>query len=107
MSGHDANNATWYLLRYAEDFDPHHPIARARPYPPHLGASLFYDDARYVLELLSKRIERELSPLSGLAVDVNGEVYRVDPVSGELRVRRCDGSEVPMVCEPQVLIRPA
>jgi phage tail-like protein len=107
MSARDANNATWYLLRYPEDFDPRHPIAAARRYPPHLDATLFYDDVRHVLELLPKRVEGELKPLPGVAVDVSGEVYRVDPVSGELRVRRCDGSEGVLVCEPHILARPA
>jgi phage tail-like protein len=111
VSARDANDATWYMLRYAEDF-----VARGTPSPqapfgdpsaPYLEPSLFFDGERGRLELLPEPPEHEVLPLSGLAVDIQGELYRVDPATGRLRVRRCDGSEQALTCEPHVLIQPA
>ena len=103
MFSRDANNATWYLLRYATDFAP-----RARsgggavPTIPALSASLFYDDARHVLELLPAAPAEERAPLPALAVDVTGEAYRANS-DGRLVVVRCDGSEKVIVCGTDVL----
>lgn len=107
MPSRDANNASWYLLRTARDFAPRPAGDPDDPHPPELAATLFYDDARQVLELLPRVPSRPVEPLTGLAVDVVGEVYRVDPATGRLLVRRCDGSEVRLVCEPQVFAGPA
>jgi phage tail-like protein len=105
MLARDANNATWYLLRYAMDFTPRAPKPLTDPVPPQLDPTLFYDEQRHVLELLPKVPQQERQPLPGIAVDVDGEVYRTD--GGQVLVRRCDGSEVPLVCQPQVFARPA
>src|SRR5437867_460493 len=65
----DSNNATWYLLRYEEDFTPPKPGAPALPVPPEIDGPLAYDPARHVLELLPKTPEEPVRPLPGLAVD--------------------------------------
>jgi phage tail-like protein len=106
MYERDANNATWYVLRYARDFDTRAPAPPADPAPPALDPTLFYDDARAVLELLPQAPGREVQPLSGLAIDADGEIYRVDPDTGALLVRACDGTERPLVCESQVFADP-
>src|SRR3989442_555215 len=106
MYARDANNATWYMLRYARDFDTREPDPPVDPAPPQLDATLFYDDARAVLELVPRAPTREIQPLPGLGVDIDGEVYRVDPDTGMVLVRTCDGQEQPLVCEPQVLADP-
>ncbi len=106
MPTRDSNNATWYLLRYEEDFTPP-PGASAADVAPEIHGPLSYDPARHVLELLPAAPVDPVRPLSGLAVDVNGEIYRVNPRSHQLLVRRCDGSEAPLLCEPGVLLRPA
>jgi phage tail-like protein len=105
MPARDANNATWYLLRYGTDFTPRASDPDADPVPPELDATLFYDGQRHVLELLPTAPRQEREPLPGIAVDVNGEVYRAE--GRQVRVRRCDGSEVPLVRQPQVFARPA
>lgn len=115
MTAHDANEATWYVVRYEEDFlapkpfagDPNAPFA-ADSYP-WLSDTLFYDRARHVLELLPKPLDprHAVRPPPGLAVDVDGTIYRVDPRTGELRIVFCDGSDARFPCEPQVLARPA
>jgi phage tail-like protein len=111
MPARDANNATWYVLRYEEDFlgpgDPNAPFAaESRPW---LEDTAFYDAARHVLELLPEPLDprRAVRPPPGLAVDVTGDIYRVDPRTGALRIVRCDSSDEPFPCEPQVLARPA
>src|SRR5436305_117015 len=82
LAGRDANNATWYILRYASDFTPRAatPGDPASPQfvPPDVPA-LVYDDSRHVLELMPAQPEQEVAPPPGLAVGVDGEVYRVDP----------------------------
>jgi len=107
MFSRDANNATWYVLRYSRDFvatgaDPMAPWKY-----PVLGPELFYDQARHVLELLPVKPETEAEPLPGIAVDIDGEIYRSDPQAGTIIVRRCDGSETELVCERDVFARPA
>ena len=56
MPARNANNATWYMLRYATDFAPRVPAA-SDPAPPQFvpasDPALFYDDVRNVLELLA------------------------------------------------------
>lgn len=106
MYSRDANDATWYMLRYARDFDSRAAVLPRDPVPPLLDRRLFYDDDRAVLELLPKPSSHEVQPLPGFAVDVDGTVYRVDPDTGELLARRCDGSERPVTCEPQVFADP-
>jgi phage tail-like protein len=108
-SARDANNATWYVLRYASDFEGRPPDP-SEPWwvPPELpDGKLFYDDARHVLELRPSVPAGEAEPPPGLAVDVDGEIYRVEPGTGRLLLRRCDGSEKDLVCEPGVLLAPA
>lgn len=115
MTAHDANEATWYVVRYEEDFlapvpfagDPNAPFG-ADSYP-WLSDTVFYDRARHVLELLPEPLDprRAVRPPPGLAVDVDGTIYRVDPRTGELRIVFCDGSDAKFPCEPQVLARPA
>ncbi len=114
MPARDANDATWYVLRYPEDFLPRAGAANDEADPfddepsPFHEDTLLYDPARHVLELQPEPLppQRKMRPLRGLAVDVNGEIYKVDHKLG-LRVIRCDGSQVPFTCEPQVLARPA
>jgi phage tail-like protein len=105
--GFDPNGAGWYVLRYARDFDgpgtvPGLPLWQQ----PALGPELFYDDIRHVLELLPVPGTSPIAPLPGLAVDVTGEIYRVNE-RGELVRRHCDGCEAPLLCEPGVLVLPA
>jgi phage tail-like protein len=114
MPARDANDATWYVLRYAEDFAPHAhgtgPPAPTSPFGvpslPYLGPTLLFDEQRGVLELLPEPAEVEARPPVGIAVDVDGNIYRVDD-SGQLIVVRCDGSTAPLVCQPGVLAQPA
>lgn len=110
MPSTNSNNATWYILRYATDFASRTP-GPGDPAPPQFvpadAPALFYDDTRHVLELLPVKPPQELGLLPGLAVDLDGEIYRVAPVTGQLLVRRCDGSEKLLLCEPGVLCSPA
>jgi phage tail-like protein len=108
-SARNANNATWYLLRYASDFEHRAPDPSEPSWvPPALpDGKLFYDDARHVLELRPAAPAHEAEPPLGLAVDVDGQVYRVEPGTRRLLLRRCDGSEELVVCEPGVLLAPA
>ncbi len=108
MPTRDANNATWYLLRYEEDFTPPRPGVPALKVPPEIDIHLAYDPARHVLELLPEPVPPDdpVRPLPGLAVDLSSEVYRVDPKTHQLLVRRCNGQEDLVVCQPQVLARP-
>jgi phage tail-like protein len=112
MPATNADNATWYVLRYPEDFRARAAAGPEDPFgveldPDQPTPRLFFDEARNVLELLPEKPDAPVPPLPGLAVDVDGEVYRVDPATGRLLVRRCDGSEVPLVCEPGVFATPA
>jgi phage tail-like protein len=107
MTATNADNVTWYVLRYPEDFGARAATGPDDPFAVELGPQLFYDEARNVLELLPEKPDAPVPPLPGLAVDVDGEIYRVDPATGRLLVRRCDGSEVPLVCEPGVFATPA
>lgn len=106
MASRDSNNSTWYVLRYERDFVPRVP-APEDPAAPFLGDELFYDPGRHVLELLPDASGVLAEPLPGIAVDVNGEIYRSDPQTHEVMKRCCDGSESPLVCEHGVFARPA
>lgn len=107
MPARNSNNATWYILSYARDFESRPPSA-IDPSPPLLGDTLFYDDARGVLELLPRTPEKETKPPAAPAVDVNGEIYSVGVAGGspQILVRRCDGTEQPLVCDPHVFAGP-
>ena len=103
----DANDAAWYVLRYAADFERRNAAPGVDEWRlPRLEPSVFYDDARHVLELMPVPLAAPVEPLAGLAVDLDGEIYRVDE-RGVLLVRRCDGSECPLVIEPGVFMRPS
>ena len=108
MPARDSNNATWYMLRYPSDFTPRTPDPDKDPSPPQLDKTLFYDEARGVLELLPRALDKESAPPSAPAVDVGGEIYRAAVVEGrpQVVVRRCDGTEQPLVCDPFVFAGP-
>ncbi|HEY3857282.1 MAG TPA: phage tail protein [Verrucomicrobiae bacterium] len=109
MPATNSNNATWYILRYATDFAPR-PVSPVDPAPPQFVPSsaptLYYDDTRNVLELLPVKAAQELPPPPGLAIDIDGEIYRVVPSTQQLLVRRCNGCETPLLCEPGILRSP-
>ncbi len=109
MASRDSNNATWYMLRYATDFTPRKPgprdVAPPQMVPPE-ATTLFYDASRHVLELLPLKSVTELAPPPGLAVDLDGQIYLVDPSTGHLLVRLCDGSQHPVLCEPGIVRSP-
>lgn len=112
MPAHDSNNATWYVLRYPEDFAaltgaPHDASAPfQQPSSPYMDPTLLYDAQRGVLELQPEASLVAADPPPGIAVDPDGDIYRVNE-SGVLTVVRCDGSSVPIFCEPGVLAQPA
>jgi phage tail-like protein len=112
MPAHDANNATWYVLRYAEDFTslPGAALDASAPFglpsSPFLQSTLLFDRLRGVLELQPEASAVAADPPRGIALDVDGEIYRIDE-TGTLVVVRCDGTSVPIPCEPNVLARPA
>jgi phage tail-like protein len=123
MPAHDANNATWYVLRYAEDFgakqEPEAPFRK--PSSPYLDPSLLYDERRGVLELQPEPSEFAADPPPGIALDIDGDIYCVSriglqacparearpPCESPLLVIRCDGSSVPLPCEANILAQPA
>jgi phage tail-like protein len=112
MPARDANNAAWFVLRYAEDFAPR-PNAPAdasapflSPSSPFLEPSLLHDARRGVLELQPEAAATPARPPSGLALDIDGDIFCID-ADGRLVVERCDGSRAPVVCEPGVLAQPA
>jgi phage tail-like protein len=94
----DANNATWYVLQYATDFLPRTDPTLDPWVSPVLDPSVFYDGSRHVLELLPVKPSTEAEPLPGLAVDVDGQIYRVDPDTGRVLVV-CGDHERDLVCE--------
>jgi phage tail-like protein len=110
MAARDANNATWYILRYASDFTPR-ATTPGDPAPPQFVPpdvpALIYDDSRHVLELMPAKPEQEVAPPPSLAVGVDGEVYRVDPADCRLLVRHCDGTEALLLCEPGIVRAPS
>jgi phage tail-like protein len=112
MPARDANNATWYVLRYAEDFTalpgvPNEPASPfEQPSSPYLQPTLLFDSLRGVLELQPEASPVAADPPPGIALDVDGDIYRVND-DGVLVVVHCDGSSVPLPCEPNVLAQPA
>ena len=108
MPAHDANNATWYMLRYAVDFASQPAPPPYDPTQPLLDSTLFYDDGRGVLELLPATPDQEAKAPAAPAVDVNGEIYLAGVAKGrtQVLVRRCDGTREPIVCDPFVFAGP-
>ena len=112
MPARDANDATWYVLRYRDDFTalggaPHDASAPfAVPSSPYLQSTLLFDELRGVLELQPQASVVPADPPQGIAVDLDGDIYRVGD-DGRLVVVRCDGTCVPLLCEPGVLAQPA
>lgn len=98
----DANDATWYVLRYASDFQPRTDPTLDPWVSPVLQPTLFYDGDRHVLELLPEKPADDAEPPPGLAIDIDGQVYRVDPVTGRILVR-CGATERELVCETGAL----
>lgn len=108
MIARDANNATWYVLRYPEDYTRPRTAGSAGP---RLDAGLLYDEARGVLEL-APRPGADAQPLRGVAIALTGETYRVDRVDGRSGGRpviaiECAGSVRVLALEPNVLASPA
>lgn len=104
MPATNANDETWYILRYARDFVP---TVVPKPYQaPVLDANLFYDDERHVLELAPVAPDTDAKPPLGLAVSPEGEVYRVDPSGATVLIRLCDGCERRVACEPGIFRTP-
>jgi phage tail-like protein len=112
LPAHDSNDATWYVLRYPEDFAPLRSVTQdpsspfGQPSSPYIQTTLLYDELRGVLELRPEVSPRAADPPRWVAVDVDGEIYLVDD-TGTLVVVRCDGSIVPFVCECGILAQPA
>jgi len=106
FASRDANDATWYALEYATDFEPRTDPLLDPWVSPALDPTLFYDDERHVLELLPVKPAKEADPPPGLAIDVDGRVYFVDP-SGRTVLVRCGTSEKELICERGVLASPA
>ena len=111
MPAHDANNATWYVLRYPEDFlassGPPDPAAPFKvPSAPYLEPTLLFDQLRGVLELQPEASLVAAGPPPGIALDADGDIYRVDG-TGALVVVRSAGTSSPLPCEPGVLAQPA
>jgi phage tail-like protein len=103
----NANNETWYMLRYASDFTPR-PAGVVPPFQsPHLDHKLLWDDQRHVLELRPLAPTGEAQPPPGVAVDPDGAVYRSDPDGARVVVTRCDGSERSLVRGRGVFASPA
>jgi phage tail-like protein len=99
LATRDANDTTWYVLEYPSDF-LRQPGPSVDPWlvPVFDKETLFYDHERHTLELRPVKPATEAEPLPGVAVDVDGQVYVVDPVTGRVLVR-CAGSERELVCE--------
>ena len=106
MAARDSNNATWFLLRYAADFKARVGL-NDETLSPLLDDSLHYDDIRHRLELRPEPSLKESELLPGRAVDVDGNVYRVDSETSELQVVRCDGSEILLLCDRHAFASPA
>jgi phage tail-like protein len=88
IASRDANNATWYVLRYAPDFTPRTDPTIPGWMSPALDPTLFYDPDRHVLELLPGKPAAEAEPLPGLAIDVDGSIYEIDKTTGRV-LQRC------------------
>ena len=101
----NANNETWYMLRYASDFVPRPPSVPAWQ-SPMLDSTLLWDDGRHVLELRPVASPAEAQPPPGIAVDPDGDVYRSDAPTGCVTVTRCDGTTRSVVCERGTMVAP-
>ena len=112
MPAHDSNDATWYVLRYAEDFvaragvfrDPSVPFDD--PTAPYLEPTLLFDERRSVLELQVEAPLDAVDPPPGIAVGPDGTIWCVAGDGGLVTVA-CDGTRAPFVCEPGILAQPA
>ena len=107
MPSRDSNNATWFWLGYAGDFRSQ-PAVPYHPELPLVDASLLYDDARHVLELLPAAPDHELDLLPGVAIGVNGEKYIVETIGAQTRVSAvlCDETSRPVACDPFIFAGP-
>lgn len=108
MPARDPNNASWYVLRYPEQFRSG--VSQAAPTAvesaPWMDAEIVHDADRHVTELLPVAPEWDTAPLPGLAVEPGGDVFRVDR-QGRLVRRACDGTESRFPCEPDVILAPS
>jgi phage tail-like protein len=103
LASRNANDATWYALQYSADFRPI-PDPSIDPWlSPSIDPTLFHDADRHVLELLPAPPAKAADAPAGLAVDVDGMVYRVDARTGQVLVR-CGSSERVLVCEPGTIL---
>ena len=105
MPAHDANNATWRMLRYLLDFQSQDSAGPHDPLRPLMDDRLVFDEKRG-LELRPLPLADEIQPVPGIAVDVNGEIYRSARRPARIDVTRCDGSVEPLVCERHVFAAP-
>ena len=102
MFSRDSNDATWYWLGYAADFTGQ-PAGPYLPDQPLADSTLSFDDARHVLELLPVIPSDPRTPLPGIAVGTDGEVYVAgadDCGRTEIVVQLCDQSRRQLVCDP-------
>jgi phage tail-like protein len=99
MTKRNANDTTWHVLRYEADFVAR--TAAGSPTEPELTGGAFFDADRHMLELLPAVPAEPAEPPAAGASDPDGVVYFTR--DGELLVRRCDGSECPVLCEPGVI----
>jgi len=106
MATRDANDATWYVLQYRPDFQPRTDPGIPPWMSPSIDPSLFHDDDRHVLELRPGIPTQEAEPLAGLAVDVDGRIYRVDARTGRILVA-CGEHTRELVCERGALVAAA
>jgi phage tail-like protein len=98
LATRDANDTTWYVLEYTHDFVPRTGPGIDPWKLPVLDASLFYDKSRHVLELKPAQPPLPVDPLPGVAIDVDGQIYHVDIVTGRILVR-CGRVDRELVCE--------
>lgn len=104
----NANNETWYMLRYDTDFTPWPAAPAVQPWQqPSIDPTLLWDRARHVLELRPTPGGTPATPPPGIAVDPDGEVVRSDPAGYHVWVTRCDGTRRDLVREPGTMIAPA
>jgi len=81
MPSQDSNNATWYVLRYAEDFAPPAgtPTGPMVPFGvpsfPYTEPTLLFDALRGVLELQPEASAVAVQAPAGIAVDIGGDIY--------------------------------
>lgn len=111
MVARDANETTWYVLRYAEDYTPATPSNPNDPFAtdsrPWVEDEILYDPDRGVLELTPQPNGREARLLPGLALTARERIVASDPQRGRIVVTDCDGTSRDLTCEPNVLAQPA